>query len=160
MWASRLKQFSAMISIGDGVLTLIAPRNHVALWLLGGPKRLRKLAAWFAKNPVYTRLGGIVEIGFGIWLALRQYKEAIAPQPWYQRWLAQYRLLLSWLAPLALLAIVLAVILRRTTRGKTPSEEDQARDELTVEEAVAEESSSKDMRSIIEESIRRSERQR
>ena len=159
MWASRLKQFSAMISIGDGVLTLIAPRNHVALWLLV-PKRLRKLAAWFAKNPVYTRLGGIVEIGFGLWLALRQYKEAIAPQPWYQRWLAQYRLLLSWLAPLVLLAIVLAVILRRTTRAKTPSEEDQAHDELTVEEAVAEESSSKDMRSIIEESIRRSERQR
>ena len=148
-----------MISIGDGVLTLITPRNHVALWLLG-PKRLRKLAAWFAENPVYARLGGIVEIGLGLWLALRQYKEATAPQPWYQRLLAQYRLLLSWLAPLVLLAIVLAVIFRRTTRGKTPSEEDQAGDELTVEEAVAEESSSKDMRSIIEESIRRSGRQR
>jgi len=159
VWANRLKEFSAMISIGDGVLTLITPRNHVALWLLG-PKRLRKLAAWFAENPVYARLGGIVEIGLGLWLALRQYKEATAPQPWYQRLLAQYRLLLSWLAPLVLLAIVLAVIFRRTTRGKTPSEEDQAGDELTVEEAVAEESSSKDMRSIIEESIRRSGRQR
>src|SRR5215207_10232150 len=145
-----------MITIGDGVLALIAPRNHTTLWLLG-PKRLRKLTAWFAENPLYTRLGGMAEVGLGLWLALRQYNEA-APQPWYQRWFAQYRLLPGWLAPLVLLVIVLAAVVfrRTTTRGKSPSEEDQAPEELAVEEAVAEESSRKDMRSIIRESVRRS----
>lgn len=161
MWANRLKESIAMLSIGDGVLALIAPRNHTTLWLLG-PKRVRKLSAWFAENPLYTRLGGIVETGLGLWLALRQYKEAAPIQPWYQRWLAQYRLLPGWLAPLVLLAIVLAavVFMRTTTRGKIPSEENQAPEELAVEEAVAEESSSKDIRSIIRESVRRSETQR
>jgi len=160
VWAKRLKEFSAMLSIGDGVLALVAPRDHVALWLLG-PKRLRKLGAWFAENPIYTRLGGLVEAGLGLWLALRQYKKA-APQPWYQRWLVQYRLLPRWLAPLVLLAIVLAAVIfrRTTTGGKSSSAEGPADEELAVDEAVAEESSTKDMRSIIRESVRRSGRQR
>ena len=160
MWANRLKESIAMMSIGDGMLALIAPRNHVALWLLG-PKRLRKLTLWFAENPTYTRIGGIAEIGLGIWLALRQYQQEAAPRPWYQRWFAQYRLLPRWLAPLVLfLAIVLAagVFRRAATRGKTPSEEDQAREELAVEDAVVEESR-KAIRSIIRESVERSRRQ-
>ncbi len=161
MWANRLKESIAMISIGDGVLALIAPRNHTTLWLLG-PKRVRKLSAWFAENPLYTRLGGIVETGLGLWLALRQYREAAPTQLWYQRWLAQYRLLPGWLAPLVLLAIELAavVFMRTATRGKSPSEEDQVAEELAGEEAVVDESSTSDMRSIIRESVRRSGRQR
>ena len=159
MWASRLKEFAAMISIGDGVLALIAPRNHVALWLLG-PKRLRKLTLSFAENPTYTRLGGIAEIGLGIWLALRQYQKA-APQPWHQRWFSQYRLLPTWLALVGLLALVLFTVtfMRTTRRSETASEEDQAREELATEEEVAQESS-KGIRSIIRESIERSRRQR
>ena len=160
MWTSRLKEFAAMTSIGDGVLALIAPRNHVALWLLG-PKRLRKLTLWFVENPIYTRLGGIVETGLGIWLALRQYQKA-APQPWYQRWLSQYRLLPDWLAPVGLLAIVLLTVIffmRTTRRGEAASEEDQAHEELAAEEEVAQESR-KDIRNIIRESLRRSRRQR
>jgi hypothetical protein len=160
VWANRLKESIAMMSIGDGMLALIAPRNHVALWLLG-PKRLRKLTLWFAENPTYTRIGGIAEVGLGIWLALRQYQQEAAPQPWYKRRFAQYRLLPGWLAPLVLfLGIVLAagVFRRATTRGKTPSEEDQAREELAVEDAVVEESR-KVIRSIIRESVERSRRQ-
>jgi type VI protein secretion system component VasK len=160
VWASRLKEFAAMISIGDGVLALIAPRNHVALWLLG-PKRLRKLTLWFAENPTYTRLGGIAEIGLGIWLALRHYQKA-APQPWYQRWFSQYRLLPAWLAPVGLLALVLLTVtfMRTTRRSETASEEDQAarEEELAAEEEVAQESR-KDIRNIIRESLRRSRRQ-
>ncbi len=159
MWANRLKESIAMISIGDGVLALIAPRNHTMLWLLG-PKKVRKLSAWFVENPLYIRLGGIVETGLGLWLALRQYREAAPTQLWYQRWLAQYRLLPGWLAPLVLLAIVLAAVVFMRTRGKSPSEVDQAREELAVEEAAAEDGSSKEMRSIIRESVRRSGRQR
>jgi hypothetical protein len=158
VWANRLKESVAMISIGDGVLALIAPRNHTMLWLLG-PKKVRKLSAWFVENPLYIRLGGIVETGLGLWLALRQYKEAAPIQPWYQRWLAQYRLLPSWLAPLVLLAVVLTAVVFMRTRGKRPSEEEYAPEELTVEEAAAEDGSSKEMRSIIRESVRRSGRQ-
>ena len=159
MWANRLKESIAMISIGDGVLALIAPQNHTMLWLLG-PKKVRKLSAWFVENPLYIRLGGIVETGLGLWLALRQYREAAPTQLWYQRWLAQYRLLPGWLAPLVLFAIVLAAVVFMRTRGKSPSEVDQAREELAVEEAAAEDGSSKEMRSIIRESVRRSGRQR
>jgi hypothetical protein len=151
----------AMISIGDGMLALIAPRNHLALWLLG-PKRLRKLTLWFVENPTYTRLGGIAEIGLGVWLALRQYREA-APPPWYQRWFSRYRLLPGWLAPVGLLALVLLAVIflmRTTRRGDTASEEDQAagEEELAAEEEVAQESR-KAIRNIIRESVNRSRRQ-
>ena len=74
MWARRVKELLAMSAIGDGVLALIAPSSHALLWLFG-PQWLRKLNRWFAENPTYTRLGGIAEIGFGVWLALRQYEE-------------------------------------------------------------------------------------
>ena len=155
MWANRLKESIAMISIGDGVLALIAPQNHVALWLLG-PKRLRKLTLWFAENPIYTRLGGIAEIGLGIWLALRQHQRA-APQPWYQRWVVSYRLLPGWLAPVVLLAIgVLPIIflVRPTKRGEPVSEEDQTREELSAaEEGRA------NIRSLIREFVRRNRQQ-
>jgi hypothetical protein len=139
VWANRLKESIAMISIGDGVLALIAPRNHVVLWLLG-PKRLRKLTLCFAENPTYTRLGGIVEIGLGIWLALRQHQKA-APRLWYQRWFSQYRLLLGWIAPVGLLAIVIPTVIflvRTTRRGEADSEEDQTREELSAAEEVVE----------------------
>jgi hypothetical protein len=161
VWANRLKESMAMISIGDGVLALIAPRNHVALWLLG-PKRLRKLTLWFVENPIYTRLGGIAEIGLGIWLALRQYRET-APRPWYQRWFSQYRMLLGWLMPVGVLAIVMLTIIfvmRTTKRGESAPEEGQARgEELTAAEEVAEEGR-ECIRSIVRESVRRSGRQR
>ena len=154
MWANRLKESMATISIGDGVLALIAPRSHVALWLLG-PKRLRKLTLWFAENPIYTRLGGIVETGLGIWLALRQYQKA-TPQPWYQRWLSQYRLLPGWLGPVGLLALVLLAVIfvmRTTRRGEPVSEEDQTREELSAAEGR------ESIRSLIRQFVRRNRHQ-
>ena len=154
MWASRLKEFAAMISIGDGVLALIAPRNHVALWLLG-PMGLRKLTLWFAENPTYTRLGGIAETGFGIWLALRQYQEA--PRPWYQRWFSQYYLL-GLLPSLGLLTFALAVVYMHA-RDETASGEDQAREGLARGEEVAKESR-KGIGNIIREAVRKSRPQR
>lgn len=74
MWAKRIKELIALSAIGDGMLSIIAPREHTSLWLVG-PEGVRKLALWFAENPTYTRLAGIVELGFGVWLALKQYEE-------------------------------------------------------------------------------------
>jgi dodecin len=112
MWSRRIKELLAMSTIGNGVLALIVPSRHASLWLFG-PQTMRKLNCWFAENPTYTRLGGIAEIGLGIWLALRQYEET--PQPWYQRWFTQNRSI-GWLVPvgLLLLGILLTTIYRRS----------------------------------------------
>ena len=91
MWAKRIKELIALSAIGDGMLALIAPSEHSSLWLVG-PEGVRKLVVWFAENPTYTRLAGIAELGFGVWLALRQYEELEhepveePPLPWYRRW--------------------------------------------------------------------------
>ena len=123
MWSRRIKELLAMSTIGNGVLALIVPSSHASLWLFG-PQTMRKLNRWFVENPTYTRLGGLAEIGFGIWLALRQYQEP--PQPWYQRWFSQNRSI-GWLAPVGLLLVgtLLTAIYRRSRskaarkKGKT-----------------------------------------
>ncbi len=73
MWSKRLKETLAVITIGDGAIALVAPREHSLLWEVG-PESARKVARFFADNPNYMRLLGTAQIGFGLWLALRQYK--------------------------------------------------------------------------------------
>ncbi len=73
LWEKRIKELIATGMIGDGVQNFIAPRNHALLWLVG-PEGLRKALLWFAKNPRYARLIGVVQIGFGVYLSLKQYK--------------------------------------------------------------------------------------
>lgn len=74
MWSKRLKETFAIITIGDGVIELLAPREHSLLWE-AGPESARKVARFFADNPGYMRLLGASQIVFGVWLALRQYRE-------------------------------------------------------------------------------------
>jgi len=69
-----MKETLAILTIGDGVLELISPREHSLLWEIG-PEGIRKAARFFAENPGYTRLIGAAEIALGLWLALRQYRE-------------------------------------------------------------------------------------
>ena len=73
-WARRIKETFAIITIGDGVIELVSPREHSLLWDVG-PEGTRKVARFFAENPQYMRLLGAAQIGFGLWLALRQYRE-------------------------------------------------------------------------------------
>lgn len=75
MWARRLKETFAIITVGDGVIELIAPREHSLLWEMG-PEGTRRVARFFADNPNCTRLLGLAQVGFGVWLALRQYEKA------------------------------------------------------------------------------------
>jgi hypothetical protein len=91
--AKRIKELIALSAIGDGMLALIAPSEHAFLWLVG-PEWVRKVDLWFAENPTYMRLTGIAQLGFGVWLALRQYKglengleEELGP--WYRRWFGE-----------------------------------------------------------------------
>ncbi len=74
MWARRLKETFAVVTIGDGAIALLAPRQHSLLWEVG-PQGARKVARFFADNPNYMRLLGATQIAFGVWLALRQYKK-------------------------------------------------------------------------------------
>jgi uncharacterized protein YjeT (DUF2065 family) len=74
VWARRLKETFAIVAIGDGVIELLTPKEHSLLWEVG-PQSTRKLARFLADNPNYMRLLGAVQIAFGVWLALRQYRE-------------------------------------------------------------------------------------
>jgi hypothetical protein len=73
-WGRRIKETFAIISIGDGAIELLAPKQHSLLWE-AGPESTRKVARFFADNPVYMRLLGAAQIAFGLWLALRQYRD-------------------------------------------------------------------------------------
>lgn len=72
-WARRIKETFAIVTIGDGAIEVIAPREHSLLWD-AGPESARKLAHFFAENPNLMRLLGAAQIAFGVWLALRQYR--------------------------------------------------------------------------------------
>jgi dodecin len=132
MWTKRAGDLVGAFVVGNGVLDLIAPRQRVFLWVFG-PERLRKLALWFADHPAAMRLRGIARIGTGIWLALRQYREAPQPSSWHQRWspqhrLAEYRSAGLLLAPLGLVAAILLItVLYRRSRSDAARDEGHSR---------------------------------
>jgi dodecin len=99
-----------MSTIGDGVLALIVLSSHASLWLFGPPS-MRKLNRWFLEKPTYTRLGGLGQIGLGVWLALRQCEETS------QRWFSQNHLVVS-LAPVELLVVILLTTIYGRSRRK------------------------------------------
>jgi dodecin len=126
MWTKRVADLIAAFVVGNGVLDLIAPRRRVFLYIFG-PEALRKLTLWFADHPTAMRLRGIVRIGTGIWLALRQYREAPQPSSWHQRWSSQYRLAGLLLAPLGLLvSILLITVLYRRSRSEAAPNKEKA----------------------------------
>ena len=75
MWQKRLKETLAIVTIGDGVIAVLAPRQHSLLWAGAGPESARKIACFFADNPNYMRLLGVTQIAWGLWLAFEHYKE-------------------------------------------------------------------------------------
>jgi flavin-binding protein dodecin len=107
VWDKRVKDLLAAFIAGNGLLDLIAPHERYSMWQVG-PEGMRKAALWLAQHPTATRLRGIVRVGIGLWVALRQYRQA-PPKPWYQRWFSQYRLggRRGWLAPLGFVVAIL-----------------------------------------------------
>ena len=73
-WGRRMKETFAIVAIGDGAIELLSPREHSLLWEVG-PESTRKIARFLANNPGYMRLLGAVQVAFGLWLALRQYRD-------------------------------------------------------------------------------------
>lgn len=74
MWKRRALETVAMLAIGDGVVQLVAPREHMLLWDTG-PNTFGRIARFAADHPNLTRLLGATEIALGVWLAVRQYRE-------------------------------------------------------------------------------------
>ena len=70
----QLKEFMAILMIGDGVIGLVAPRRHSLLWKLG-PESYKRLMANISQRPVLVRFVSVVSVGAGLWLALSQYEE-------------------------------------------------------------------------------------
>ena len=73
-WARRAAETFAILTIGDAIIELVSPRRHSLLWETG-PEGSRRIARFFADNPNAMRLIGAAQLGFGLWLALRQYGE-------------------------------------------------------------------------------------
>jgi hypothetical protein len=73
-WSRRMKETFAILAIGDGAIEVISPREHSLLWEVG-PEDVRKVVRFCAENPNYMRLLGAAQMAFGLWLALRQYRE-------------------------------------------------------------------------------------
>ena len=73
-WARRAAETFAILTIGDAAIEILFPRRHSLLWETG-PEPGRRLARFFARNPNLMRLLGGTQLAFGLWLALRQYRE-------------------------------------------------------------------------------------
>ena len=73
-WARRAAETFAVLTIGDAVIEILAPKRHSLLWDVG-PEGSRRVARFFAENPNAMRLLGVCQLLFGLWLAFRQYRE-------------------------------------------------------------------------------------
>lgn len=71
----RTAETIALAAIGDGVMALVKPREHVALWS-AGPAWWRRMVEPFERRPGLTRAAGIAGIAFGLWLASRAEAES------------------------------------------------------------------------------------
>jgi hypothetical protein len=64
---SKWKELLAMILIGDGVLNVMQPRRHSAIWNCG-PKSYKDVARQLEGHPEVARGLGIALIGLGLLL--------------------------------------------------------------------------------------------
>jgi uncharacterized protein YjeT (DUF2065 family) len=74
VWKRRLIEAFAIITVGDGLIEFLAPKEHSRLWVVG-PKSTRRIAMWFVEDPERMRVLGAAQVVFGVWLALRQHRE-------------------------------------------------------------------------------------
>ena len=73
MWKRRLIEAFAIITVGDGLIEFLAPKEHSRLWVVG-PKSTRRIALWFVEEPERMRVLGAAQVVLGVWLALRQHR--------------------------------------------------------------------------------------
>jgi uncharacterized protein YjeT (DUF2065 family) len=74
VWKRRLIEAFAIITVGDGLIEFLAPKEHSRLWVVG-PKSTRRIAMWFVEDSERMRVLGAAQVVFGVWLALRQHRD-------------------------------------------------------------------------------------
>lgn len=70
----RTTEMAAIFMVGDGLIGLLQPERHVALWRSRAPA-LDWVIRPFAGRPGARRLYGLVQIGCGLALAARQHRD-------------------------------------------------------------------------------------
>jgi hypothetical protein len=73
VWKRRLIETFAIVTLGDGLVEILAPKEHARLWVVG-PERTRRIAMWFVEKPDRMRVLGAAQVVLGVWLALRQHR--------------------------------------------------------------------------------------
>ena len=71
IWSKRAAEMAATFMIGDGLLGLLQPERHVALWeedALGAELMVEPFRGRAGRRRAYA----LVQIGAGLWLAARQ----------------------------------------------------------------------------------------
>jgi hypothetical protein len=74
MRMKRIAELVAMLMIGEGMLTIKAPRRHSLLWEFG-PEGFSRAIEAYAQHPALARLVAAAEAGLGLWLGLRVYSQ-------------------------------------------------------------------------------------
>ena len=64
---ARLAQLLGIFALGDGALSVVAPRGHTALWR-GGPRPWRRAMVRLRRRPQLTRAIGLAEFAVGVML--------------------------------------------------------------------------------------------
>ena len=74
MWKRRLIEAFAIVTLGDGLIEFLAPKEHSRLWVVG-PESTRRIGRRFAERPERMRVLGAAQVLLGVWLAFRQYRD-------------------------------------------------------------------------------------
>lgn len=69
----RLKHFTAMVLIGDGIMALVRPEHDALAWNCG-PGPWRQLMKGLQDRPQLTRAIGALQVAGAIWWAMQQEK--------------------------------------------------------------------------------------
>ena len=73
--AKRILDVLAVLTVGDGLLWVVAPRRRGLLWM-AGPGYVRRLVEGATlKRPWLARLIGGAQVAVGVWIALRAYPD-------------------------------------------------------------------------------------
>lgn len=75
----RLLEVAGLMMVGEGVIGVLQPRGHVALWYRG-PRSWRSMLRPFRDSPALTRGAALAEICIGLWLAARQQRPSLAQE--------------------------------------------------------------------------------
>jgi hypothetical protein len=75
MNTKRILDVVAVLTVGDGLLWVVAPRRRGLLWLAGPASVKRLVEGATLERPWLARLIGGAQVAAGLWMALRAYPE-------------------------------------------------------------------------------------